>query len=143
MATPHHMRNASNPMAVQTNLIRYLISSLQSRISRSQHVDRIYGAKSYRDLKPAAKFFGALAHLLVVSSIFFVIWDMSKPIVWDLSKGTIVRAPWEAYCRMGVMLVCCWWGSVHSYLERSFFRLLASLIAGAPTASVPSGASSE
>ena len=27
---------------------------------------------------------------------------------------------------MGVMLVCCWWGSVHSYLERSFFRLLGS-----------------
>ena len=91
----HHMRNASNPMAVQTNLIRYLISSLQSRISRSQQVDQIYGAKSYRDLKPAAKIFGALAHLIVVSSIFFVIWDMSKPIVWDLSKGTIERAPWE------------------------------------------------
>ena len=53
----HHMRNASNPMAVQTKLIRYLISSLQSRLSRSQQVDRIYGAKSYRDLKPAAKVF--------------------------------------------------------------------------------------
>ena len=97
----HHMRNASNPMAVQTNLIRYLISSLQSRISRSQQVDRIYGAKSYRDLKPAAKVFGALAHLIVVSSIFFVIWDMSKPIVWDLSKGTIERAPWEAILSYG------------------------------------------
>ena len=122
----HHMRNASNPMAVQTNLIRYLISSLQSRISRSQQVDRIYGAKSYRDLKPAAKIFGALAHLIVVSSIFFVIWDMSKPIVWDLSKGTIERAPWEVVWSYsgyaGLLLV----GLCTLIFGAEFFSALAS-----------------
>src|SRR5262249_53922703 len=38
----HHMRNARNPMAVQTNLTRYLISSMRSDISRSSQVARIY-----------------------------------------------------------------------------------------------------
>jgi hypothetical protein len=47
----HYMREAPNPMAVETNLIRYLGSSMQSHISKSHQVARIYGAKSYHDLK--------------------------------------------------------------------------------------------
>jgi drug/metabolite transporter superfamily protein YnfA len=36
----YHMRNTPNPMAVKTNLIRYLISSMQSHISRSRQIGR-------------------------------------------------------------------------------------------------------
>jgi hypothetical protein len=70
----HHMRNASNPLAVQTNLIRYLISSMQSYISRSHQVSRIYGAKSYRDLKPVAKLCLVLAYLLG-PMLLFAAWQ--------------------------------------------------------------------
>jgi hypothetical protein len=81
----HHMRNASNPMAVQTSLIRYLISSLQARVSRSHQIAQIYGAKSYRDLEPVAKLFLALAHLTAVLSIFAI---------WPMWKSQIEREPW-------------------------------------------------
>ena len=138
----HHMRNASNPMAVQTNLIRYLISSLQSHISRSQQVAQIYGAKSYRDLKPAAKLFAALAHLIVVLTIFLLFGKCGSRSFGICRRGRSNVDPGRSYGRMVVMLGCCWWGSLHSYLERSFFRLSCRLIAGAPTASVPSRASS-
>jgi hypothetical protein len=37
----HHMRNVSNPMAVQTNLIRYLISSTRARLSRNREVFKL------------------------------------------------------------------------------------------------------
>jgi hypothetical protein len=46
----HYMRNAPNPLAVETNLIRYLISSMRSHISRGRQVARIYERKSYGDL---------------------------------------------------------------------------------------------
>jgi hypothetical protein len=60
----HHMRNAPNPMAVEGNLIRYLISSRQSHISRSRQIGRIYEVKSYGDLKMRAKLVLGLTHLL-------------------------------------------------------------------------------
>ena len=72
----HHMRNASNPMAIQKNLISYLISSMKSHISRSNQVARIYGAKSYRDLKPATKW---LLTLTMANAFLFgasVTWTM-------------------------------------------------------------------
>src|SRR6266487_4486503 len=34
----YHMRNTPNPMATETNLIRYLILSMQSHISRSRQI---------------------------------------------------------------------------------------------------------
>jgi hypothetical protein len=60
----YHMRNTPNPMAVEANLIRYLISSMQSHISRSRQIGRIYEVKSYGDLKLTAKLVLGLTHLL-------------------------------------------------------------------------------
>jgi hypothetical protein len=51
----HYLRDAPNPMAVKTDLMRYLASSMQSQILESHQVTRIYGAKSYRDLSFIAK----------------------------------------------------------------------------------------
>jgi len=62
----HHMRSAPNPMAVEGNLIRYLISSTQSHISRSRQIGRLYEVKSYADLKPMAKLVLGLTHLFVL-----------------------------------------------------------------------------
>src|SRR5262249_16924312 len=61
-----YVRNSPNPMAVKTNLIRYLISSMQSHLSLSRQIARIYGVKSYRDLKLKAKLFLALTHVLLL-----------------------------------------------------------------------------
>jgi hypothetical protein len=60
----YHMRNTTNPMAVETNAIRYLLSSMQSHISRSRQIGRIYEVKSYGDLKLMAKLVLGLTHLL-------------------------------------------------------------------------------
>jgi hypothetical protein len=65
----HHMRNTPNPMAVKTNLIRYLMSCLQSDISRSRQIGHIYEAKSYSDLKLMAKLVLAITHLLFLFSV--------------------------------------------------------------------------
>jgi hypothetical protein len=51
----HHMRSIENPLAVRTNLPRYLFSAARSKISRRVQVARIYGARSFRDLGIAAK----------------------------------------------------------------------------------------
>jgi hypothetical protein len=72
----NYMRNASNPMAVETNLICYLISFMRSHISRSGQVARIYDTKSYYDLKFGAKLFLGLAHLMWL--MFFVILYQSS-----------------------------------------------------------------
>jgi hypothetical protein len=60
----HHMRNTLNPMAVEGNLIRYLISSTQTHISRGRQIGRMYQVKSYGDLKLMAKLVLGLTHLL-------------------------------------------------------------------------------
>jgi hypothetical protein len=58
-----HMQDLPNPMAVEGNLIRYLISSMQSHISRSRQIARIYNVKSYGDLKLMAKLALGVQHL--------------------------------------------------------------------------------
>jgi hypothetical protein len=80
----HHMRNARNPMAVQTNLICYLISSMRSDISRSRQVARIYGVKSYADLKRAVKLFLALTHLLFFLFLSFILWMILQAIYFSI-----------------------------------------------------------
>jgi hypothetical protein len=67
----HTLRNIDNPMAVKTNLFSYLFSCLRSSISLSAEVDRIHGAKSYRDLGPVKKVVLFITHLIAVL-IFFI-----------------------------------------------------------------------
>jgi hypothetical protein len=63
----HHMRNASNPMAVRTNLTRYLISSARSRVSRNHQVRAlIYGAQVQKLTK-----WLALVLIMMLSSLLF------------------------------------------------------------------------
>ncbi|MDI2077474.1 hypothetical protein [Bradyrhizobium sp. Mp27] len=75
----HYIRNAPNPMAPQKNLIRYLISSMQSHISESRQIARIYEVKSYGDLKLVAKLLLGVAHvfwllfLLPVAVAIFIV----------------------------------------------------------------------
>jgi hypothetical protein len=47
----HHTETMPNPLAVKSNLLRYLFVALRSGVSRAAQRDRIYGAKSYRDLE--------------------------------------------------------------------------------------------
>jgi hypothetical protein len=82
----HHLRNYPNPMAVETNLIRYLISSMRSHISRSGEVSRIYEVKSYRDLKWGAKLFLALNHVMVLSFLFSMLSAMSMSVYFTVDS---------------------------------------------------------
>ena len=68
----HYLRNAPNPMAVNKNLIRYLISSRRSHISVSRQIARIYGANSYRDLNLKAKLVLALMYLLFLLPLLLI-----------------------------------------------------------------------
>jgi len=68
----HYLRNAPNPMAVNKNLIRYLISSRRSHISVSRQIARIYEAKSYRDLNLKAKLVLALMYLLFLLPLLLI-----------------------------------------------------------------------
>jgi len=77
----HHMRNAPNPMAVKTNLIRYLISSMQSHISRSRQIARMSFAKSYGDLNLVGKLVLGFAHLgslLLFAGLIIIIIKMPR-----------------------------------------------------------------
>ena len=67
----HHMRHASNPMAVQTNLFRYLISSMRARRSRNRQVsDLIYGTKAM-DLFSNTWLWGSIMGFLLMFAIFW------------------------------------------------------------------------
>ena len=51
----HHSQMIKNPMAIQANLLTYLIRSVRAHIMRSIQVARIHGAASYRDLRTTAR----------------------------------------------------------------------------------------
>jgi len=93
----HHMRDYPNPMAVETNLIGYLISSMQSHISESRQIARIYQVKSYRDLKWGARLFLALNHLMFLWFLAFVLSTIlgaiSSTIYFMIRYGHI-HVPW-------------------------------------------------
>jgi hypothetical protein len=59
----HHIGTMQNPLAVRSNLFGYLFASLRSGVSRAAQRDRIYGAKSYRDLGTVAKLATAIVHV--------------------------------------------------------------------------------
>jgi hypothetical protein len=69
----HHLRTVDNPLAVRSNLLRYLFSSLQSHFSRSAEVARIHGAKSFKDIGIVAKCVGALIVLFVIDAMIIIL----------------------------------------------------------------------
>ena len=69
----HHLRTIDNPLAVRSNLLRYLFSSLQSHISRSAEVARIHGAKSFRDIRIVAKCLAALMDFYAISAVIIIL----------------------------------------------------------------------
>jgi hypothetical protein len=69
----HHTGTMPNPLAVGSNLFRYLFVSLRSGVSRTAQRDRIYGAKSYRDLGIAAKLVMAIVHVITFLVFLFMI----------------------------------------------------------------------
>lgn len=51
----HHIRSINNPLAVSTNLMRYVFSSLRLRMNAAADADAALGAKSIKDLGPIEK----------------------------------------------------------------------------------------
>jgi hypothetical protein len=68
----HHTETMPNPLAVKSNLLRYLFAALRSGVSRAAQRDRIYGAKSYRDLEFRVKLALATMHVMTIF-IFFIL----------------------------------------------------------------------
>jgi hypothetical protein len=66
----NYLQSADSPVAVKSSLIKYLLDCLRSNISRSGQIARIYGAKSYRDLRLSQKCLLALIHLNLVVTGF-------------------------------------------------------------------------
>lgn len=69
----HHLRTIDNPLAVRSNLLRYLFSSLQSHISLSAEVARIHGAKSFRDIGTVAKCVAALMDFYAIGAVITIL----------------------------------------------------------------------
>ena len=69
----HHTGTMQNPLAVKSSLLGYLFVSLRSGVSRAAQRDRIYGAKSYRDLGIAAKLSMAVVHVFTFLVFLYMI----------------------------------------------------------------------
>ena len=61
----HHMRSIYNPLAVRQSLRSYLFSSLRSRMSRDADIERILGAKSFKSLGVATRWWNVFGYVLV------------------------------------------------------------------------------
>jgi hypothetical protein len=109
----NHMRTYPNPLAVQTNLIRYLISSMQTHASLSRQMARIYQRKSYRDLRWVGKLVLALTHLwclaglsallsiffiIIPDAIFYGISGMEKELITLLVAVLVGGSVWVLVC---------------------------------------------
>lgn len=69
----YHLRNIKNPLAVGSSLPRYLGQSAKLQMSRSVQIDRIQGAKSYKDLGVGDRWFLALTHLFCALLLILII----------------------------------------------------------------------
>jgi hypothetical protein len=66
----HHMRVVENPLAIKTPFFRYIGQRIRLQILQNSQVARIYGAKSFRDLRIIGKcalLVAGLAFILVVA----------------------------------------------------------------------------
>jgi hypothetical protein len=63
----NHMRNTPNPLAIRSNVLSYLFSSMRSRMSRNKHVARIHRAKVGLSIKLVT----AISYLLIFTAIIF------------------------------------------------------------------------
>ena len=85
----HHIETMPNPLAVKSNLLRYLFVSLRSGISRAAQRDRIDGAKSYRDLELVAKFVMVIVHVSIIVFILFMSLILSLIAVLGTGPDTL------------------------------------------------------
>ncbi|MET4801215.1 hypothetical protein [Bradyrhizobium sp. LB11.1] len=96
----HHIRSLEDPIAVKTGIFKYIISSLGGRISLSENLARIGGAKSFFDLPAAEKpiFFcvhAVFGFLLAVVCGFVVFpeFSLKDPSVLLIIGGSIGLIP--------------------------------------------------
>jgi hypothetical protein len=76
-----HLRNSNNQFAVKSNIIVFLILSLRTDIQLHLIVDRLHGAKTYRDIGWMSKIVLSIAHcvsVLVFCSTLYGIKDFYK-----------------------------------------------------------------
>jgi hypothetical protein len=73
----HHIGTMENPLNVKSSLLQYLFASLRSGVSRAAQRERIYGAKSYRDLAFKFKLVLAALHALTVVFILMMIFAVA------------------------------------------------------------------
>ncbi|RXH16892.1 hypothetical protein [Bradyrhizobium guangzhouense] len=69
-----HLRNSSSPLTIRRPLA-HIASSVGANLWQSGAVARIFGARSYSDLRPAAKFATASAQLLAVFILIYLVGD--------------------------------------------------------------------
>ena len=115
----HHLRTIDNPLAVRSNLLRYLLSSLQSHISRSAEVARIHGAKSFRDIGTVAKCVAALMDFYAIGAVIII---LALPLVYlmelkieDVVTFLGIEGLPKEYSQVAL-------GAFTSHLDRSYLR---------------------
>jgi len=69
----HHLTNIDNPLAVRSNLLRYVSSSLRAHMLRNIEVAHISGAKSFRDLGIVAKCVALLMDFYAVGAVIVIL----------------------------------------------------------------------
>ena len=100
----HHIRNTENPIAVRSNLLSYIFSSLKSQVSQLEKIARIQGAKTYFDPDSADKrtmyFFVNLTFIALVFIIGLMIREWAS---YDLSQPHTM--PIEEFARAFILFV--------------------------------------
>jgi hypothetical protein len=91
----YHMRSMQNPLAVKSNLLSYLFTSLRSDVSRAAQVARIHGAKSYRDLGIIVKLVMATTYALIL--LFFVFLFIENYILQQLFNSGVTTITGALY----------------------------------------------
>ena len=85
-----HIGSMENPLAVKSYLLPYLFASLRSGISRAEQRERIYGAKSYRDLTFKFKLVMAILHALTGVFVLMIIFAVTVIVGWGS------QIPWSS-----------------------------------------------
>jgi hypothetical protein len=125
----HHIGTMENPLAVKSSLLQYLFASLRSGISRAAQRERIYGAKSYRDLAFKFKLEMAILHALTAVFVLMIIFLVTVIVGWGSQitwSSMLITVMIFLGFGVGVNSIALWTTTAATPLDKSFYSAFLS-----------------
>jgi hypothetical protein len=127
----HHIRTMENPLALKSSLFQYVFASLRSGMSRAAQRERIYGAKSYRDLALSAKLMMGLLHSITFAFIALMIAVVAAIAITGTGPDTLAHDIFLIVATIlvfsvGASCVVLLLNSTEASLGRSFYSAFLS-----------------